>query len=46
MTVINIKEYNTECYGISFESNGWIKVQKYEDISNHENNIFCAQPFR
>ena len=44
MTVISLTDYNTRCYGVTFENNGCIKVQKFEDISNHENNFFCEKP--
>ena len=29
-----------------FQKNGCIKVQKFEDISDDENNIFCVKPLR
>ena len=44
MTVIYLAEYNTRCYGVTFQNNGCIKVQKFEDTSNHENNVFCVKP--
>ena len=44
MTVILLPEYNTRCYGVTFQNNGSFIVQKLEDISNHENNIFCVKP--
>ena len=44
MTVIYLTEYNTRCYGITFENNGRIKVPKFKDVSNYENNIFCVKP--
>ena len=42
MTVINLTEYNTRRNGVTFENFASIKRQKFEDISNHENNVFCA----
>ena len=45
MTVILLTEYNTRCYGVIFEKIGWIKVQKFEGISNDENKIYCLKPF-
>ena len=39
MTVIYIKEYNTRCYGVTFQIKGCIKVQKFEDISDDEKII-------
>ena len=44
MTVIYVTEYNTKCYGVTFENNGWIKVQKFEDISDDKITIFCVKP--
>ena len=44
MTVLYFTEYNTKCYGVTFQNNGWIKVQKFEDIADDENNIFCVKP--
>ena len=44
MTIIYVTEHNTKCYGVTFENNGWIKVQKFEDISNDKNNIYCVKP--
>ena len=31
MTIIYVTENNTKCYGVTFQNNGWIKVQKIED---------------
>ena len=44
MTVLYLTEYNTRCYGVAFQNNGWIKVQKFEDISDDEYNIYCVKP--
>ena len=46
MTVIYITEYNTKCYGVNFQKNGYVKVQKFEDISNDENTIYYVKPMR
>ena len=43
MTVIYITENNCECYGVTFKNNGCVKVQKFEDISNDENTIYCVK---
>ena len=40
MTIMYITEYNTKCYGVTFVKNGWIKVQKFEDISDDKNIIY------
>ena len=44
MTDIYLTEHNTRCYGVTFENIGYVKVQKFKDISNDENNIFCVKP--
>ena len=46
MTIIYITENNTRRYGVSFQNNGCVKVQKFEDISNDENNIYHVKPMR
>ena len=42
MTVLYLTENNTRCYGVTLQNNGWIKVQKVEDISDDENSIYCV----
>ena len=44
MTIIYITENNTKCYGVTFQNNGCVKVQKFEDISNDENTIYSVKP--
>ena len=44
MTVIYITENNCECYAVTFENKGWIKVQKFEDISKDKNTIYSVKP--
>ena len=46
MTIIYITEINTKRYGVTFQNNGCVKVQKVEDISNDENIIYSVQPMR
>ena len=46
MTIKYVREYNTKCYGVTFENNGWIKVKKFENISDDKNTIFCVKPLR
>ena len=41
-----ITENITKCYGVTFQINGCVKVQKFEDISNDENIIYCMKPMR
>ena len=36
MTVIYITENNCECYGVTIQNKGWIKVQKFKDGSLDE----------
>ena len=44
MMVIYNTEYKTECNGVTFQNNGGLRVQKYKDISNDENNVFFIKP--
>ena len=46
MTIIYITECNTKCYGVTFENKGWINVQKFEDISDDKNTIYCVKPLK
>ena len=46
MTIIYITENNTERHGVTFQNNGCVKVQKFEDISNNENTIYSVTPMR
>ena len=43
MTVIYLTEYNTSCFVVSYQNNGFVIVQKLGDKSNDENNIYCAK---
>ena len=46
MTIIYLTEYNTSCYGVTIQNNGYVKVQKFQDISNDENVIYSVKPMR
>ena len=46
MTIIYITENNTKHYGVTFQNNGCVKVQQFEDISNYENTIYSVKPMR
>ena len=46
MTIIYITENNTKRYGVTFQNNGCVKIQKFEDISNDENTIYSVKPMR
>ena len=46
MTIIYITQNNTKRYGVTFQNNGCVKVQKFEDISNDENTIYSVKPMR
>ena len=43
MTIIYLTDYNTKCYGVTFQKNGWIRVQKFEDISDDKNITYCVK---
>ena len=44
MTIIYITENNCKCFGVTFENNGHVKVQKFEDISKDKNSIYEVNP--
>ena len=46
MTVIYITEDNCECYAVTFENKGWVKVQKFEDEALDENIIYTVNPMK
>ena len=46
MTLKYITENNTERHGVTFQNNGCVKVQKFEDISNNENTIYSVKQMR
>ena len=46
MTIIYITEKICERYGVTFQNIGYVKVQKFEDISNDENTIYSVKPMR
>ena len=40
MTITYVTENTCKCYGVIFQNNGWIRVQKLEDISDDKNIIY------
>ena len=46
MTIVYITENNTKCYGMTFQNNVCVKVQKFRNISNDEKIIYCVKPMR
>ena len=44
MTIIYITAHNTKCYGVTFQNNECLKVQKIEDISYDESTILNKKP--
>ena len=44
MTIIYITENGTKRYGVTFQKNGCVKVQKFEDISEDKNIIYEVKP--
>ena len=39
MTVIYITENNCKCYAVTFQNNGFVQVQQFEDVSDIDKNI-------
>ena len=46
MTIIYITENNCERYGVTFQNNGYVKVQKLEDVSEDKNIIYSVKAMR
>ena len=46
MTIIYVTENNCKRYGVTFQKNGYVKVQNFKDISSDENTIHCVKPMR
>ena len=44
MTIIYVTENNCECYGVTFQNKGSVKIQKLKDISDDENIIYRVNP--
>ena len=42
MTVIYITENNCKCYEVTFQNNGFIQVQQFEDVSESDKNIIYS----
>ena len=40
MTIIYITENNCHRYGVTFRNNGYVKVQKFEDVSDDKKIIY------
>ena len=44
MTVIYVTENNGQCYGVTFQNNGSVRVQKLEDVPEDKNIIYEVNP--
>ena len=44
MTIIYVTENNTNCYGVTFQNKGWVRVQKLEDVCEDKNIIYKVNP--
>ena len=42
MTVIYITEDNCKCYAVTFQKNGFVQVQQFEDVSESDKNIIYS----
>ena len=42
MTVIYITENNCKCYAVTFQNNGFVQVQQFEDVSEIDKNIIYS----
>ena len=46
MTIIFITENNTECYAVTSQSKGWIKLEKIRDVGDDKNIIYEVNPMQ
>ena len=46
MTIIYVTENNCKRYGVTLQNNAYVKVQKFEDVLNNENNIYHVKPMK
>ena len=44
MTIRYLTENNTKWYAVTFRNNGWIKVQKFKDVSDDKKFIYEVNP--
>ena len=44
MATIYVTEKINQRYGVTFQNNGYIKAQKFEDISDEKNIIYNVKP--
>ena len=44
MTVIYITEDNCECYAVTFQNKGWVKVQTFKDGCLDKNIVYTINP--
>ena len=42
MTVVYITENNCKCYAVTFQINGFVQVQQFEDVSESDKNIIYS----
>ena len=44
MTIIYVTENNTKCYGVTFQNNDHVRVQKLKNVHDDKNIIFEVNP--
>ena len=44
MTIIYVTECNTNCYAVTSQNKGYMKVQKFEEVSDDKNIIYEVNP--
>ena len=42
MTVIYTTENNCKCYAVTFQNNGFVQVEQFEDVSESDKNIIYS----
>ena len=44
MTVIYVTETNCQCYGVTLQNKGWVRVQKLKNVSEEKNITYKVNP--
>ena len=44
MTIIYVTEDICQCYGVTLQNKGWVRVQKLKDVSEDKNIIYKVNP--
>ena len=46
MTIIYVTENNCQCYGVTLQIKGWVRVQKLIDVCEDKKNKYKVNPIK